>query len=467
MIAECQIVEIDTDLTAFEIYKCFNGNDKSFFLDSSMLESSYSRFSVIGFEPFLFFESKGKNIKVKHFNEVRIFNGNPFDELDILLKTYRAVNNTNLPFAGGAVGYFAYDLCQHLEKLPKRAVDDIDLPDMAVGFYDKVIVVEHDTKRTFLSIIDFSFNDGFKLHSMFDRINTILNRSKNDNKSNLRYVENEFHPISNFSKEEYVRIINKAKEYIRNGDIYQVNLSQRFKADIYLKPIEIYNLLRINNPAPFAAYLEYDGYSVLSSSPERFLKIEGSAIESRPIKGTMPRGKDVTEDREKIKVLRESQKDMAENLMIVDLMRNDLGRVCKIGTITVKEIFKIETYATVHHLVSTVEGELRKGVSSVECIKATFPGGSITGAPKIRAMQIIDELEPTARSVYTGSIGYIGFNGAMDLNIAIRTIIIRGKNAYYQVGGGIVWDSDPILEYEETLHKGQALMKTLTLREEE
>jgi para-aminobenzoate synthetase component 1 len=240
-----------------------------------------------------------------------------------------------------------------------------------------------------------------------------------------------------------------------------MNLTQRFEADLKTHPRCLYQVLRKINPAPFAAFIDFGEVKIVSSSPERYLKLVNRHVEARPIKGTMPRGKTPQEDKKNRRILENSEKDKSELLMIVDLERNDLGRVSKAGSVKVTELFKLEVYPTVFHLVSTITSELREDKDAVDLIKASFPGGSITGAPKIRAMEIIDELEPTARGVYTGSIGYIGFNGDMDLNIAIRTFVYKNGKVYFQAGGGIVWDSDNASEYEETFHKAAALMKSV------
>jgi para-aminobenzoate synthetase component 1 len=268
---------------------------------------------------------------------------------------------------------------------------------------------------------------------------------------------------SNFSHEEYLRAVENVREYIRAGDIFQVNLSQRFEADLSIPPYELYQRLRKINPAPFASYLDFDGVSVVGASPERFLKVQGDWVETRPIKGTRPRGKSAAEDRALADELLASIKDRAENVMIVDLERNDLGRVCRYGTVRVTELAILETYPTVFHLTSTVKGRLCEDKDRIDLLKATFPGGSITGAPKVRAMEIIDELESTRRSVYTGSIGYLSFSGEMDLNIVIRTFLVKGGRAYFQVGGGIIYDSEPEAEYVETLDKARALIQALNL----
>jgi para-aminobenzoate synthetase component 1 len=270
-----------------------------------------------------------------------------------------------------------------------------------------------------------------------------------------------FTVASNFTHRDYVRAVARAKEYIAAGDIYQVNLSQRLHAPLASTPFDLYRRLASTNPAPFAAYFETPDAAVVSCSPERFLQVRSGLVETRPIKGTRPRGSTPTEDRRMAAELLASEKDRAENVMIVDLERNDLGRVCEFGSVHVPELFALESYATVHHLVSTVRGRLRPGTTALDCLRSSFPGGSITGAPKVRSMEIIEDLEPTRRGVYTGAIGYLCFSGDMDVNIVIRTLVVKDGIAYFQVGGGIVADSDPEGEYQETIDKGQALARAL------
>ena len=271
-----------------------------------------------------------------------------------------------------------------------------------------------------------------------------------------------FEPVSNFTAASYTSAIDRIKTYIASGDVYQVNLTQRFSTPLPCAPYDLYLRLRERSPAPFAAYLSFGPVQLISSSPERFLTLRGRHVETRPIKGTRPRSADPITDAALAAELLSSEKDRAELLMIVDLERNDLGRVCDFGTVRVDNLWQLESHPTVHHLVSTVSGQLRAGLDIIDCMRASFPGGSITGAPKIRSMEIIDELEPHRRHIYTGAIGYIGFDGNADLNIAIRTITCVANHAYYHVGGGIVWDSDPAAEYQETLDKGRAMHEALT-----
>ena len=389
--------------------------------------------------------------------------GNPFKILKNIINRYYIKNETGLPFIGGAVGYFAYDLCHHIEKLPTKAYDDLDVPEMIIGFYDGIVVIDHVENKKYAVSAGLPYFDKEFAEKKVNKIKKRVEEGQSIDYSYLNeyYEKNKVDLISNFTFEDYCRAIEKAKEYIRRGDIFQVNLTQRFNTLINKHPINIYEKLRIINAAPFASYMEFDDISILCSSPERFIQLRNNVIETRPIKGTMPRGRTQKEDIKNRKILKNSIKDKAENVMIVDLMRNDIGKICKFGTVNVPELLSIEEYATVFHLVSTVTGELLEAINAVDCLEATFPGGSITGAPKIRAMEIIDELETTQRSVYTGSIGYIGFEGDMDINIVIRTILIKGNRAYYQVGGGIVWDSIAENEFEETLNKGLALKNAL------
>ncbi|MDF2614262.1 MAG: aminodeoxychorismate synthase, component [Clostridia bacterium] len=455
--------EIDTDLNAFQIYKLFFKEKYSFFLDSGMSHDNLGRYSFIGCNPFLRIESSGRKIKIIENDEIKEIADNPFHVLKKLLQRYSIKNDTSIPFVGGAVGYMAYDLCHHIEKLPQTTSNDISLPEMIMGFYDGIIVIDHlDEKKYAVSagLPHFSEEHADKKVKHLKRFieEGVVSDYSYLNES---FKDNSLHLESNFSQQDYYKAVDKARNYIRLGDIYQMNMTQRFTTMINTHPLNIYETLRTINPAPFASFLEYGDFQIVSSSPERFLQIRKGMVETRPIKGTMPRGQNDKEDKENSHLLKNSTKDMAENLMIVDLMRNDIGKVCEFGSVKVPELFCIEKYSTVFHMVSTVTGKLREDCDAVDCIKATFPGGSITGAPKIRAMEIIDELEPTCRHIYTGSIGYIGFDGDMDMNIVIRTILIKGNRAYYQVGGGIVWDSTPEKEYQETLDKGAALRKAL------
>lgn len=440
--------EIKTSLNAFEIYTIFKDEDDSFILDSAMDKEKLGRYSFISCRPF-------KKIKSKDSIE------NPLDNLELELKKYEAKNDTHLPFIGGAVGYLSYDLGNYMEKLPQIAVDDIKAYDLYFGFYNWVVVVDHLENKTFIATPNL---DVEKEEILINEIEEKIKYAQENGIDPICYEEKNVEPIklkSNFTKKEFEDAVEKVREYIRSGDIYQANLTQRFSGKTTLTSYELYRDLRKFSPATFGAFLNFEKFNILSNSPERFIKCVDRKLETRPIKGTRPRGKNEEEDEKLKNELLNSEKDKAELLMIVDLERNDLSRVAKVGSVKVPELFVIESYANVNHLVSSVVADVKDDYTMIDVIKATFPGGSITGAPKIRSMEIIEELEPTKRNVYTGSIGYIGFDGNMDLNIAIRTIIKEDENVYFQVGGGMTWGSNPSDEYQETLDKAASIMKAL------
>lgn len=465
------IEEISTTPIPADSFGLFRDKPFSFFLDSGMDPQKLGRYSFMGSDPFLVMRSRGREITLLSPDGEKTVFGNPFDVLGELLQQYRLDGNpTTLPFVGGAVGYLSYDLGHFIEKLPSTTVDDLQLPECYLAFYDAVIVFDHLEDRAYVAATGFPERGSARQARAEARLEE-LRRLLAETPCPEDYEDEYFdQPVSgpvglrsNFTHEGYIEAVETAREYIGAGDIFQVNLSQRFEADMPLPPYELYRRLRRINPAPFASYLNFDGVTVVSASPERFLRVRNDLVETRPIKGTRPRGKDPTSDQALAQELVRSIKDRAEHVMIVDLERNDLGRVCRYGTVRVSELAALEKYATVFHLTSTVEGWLRPDKGVVDLLKATFPGGSITGAPKVRAMEIIDELEPTRRSVYTGSIGYLGFDGGLDLNIVIRTILVKEGRAYFQVGGAVVYDSDPEGEYIETLDKARALIHALSM----
>ncbi|HSQ89064.1 aminodeoxychorismate synthase component I [Romboutsia sp.] len=442
------IREINTKLNSFEIFTIFKDEENSFILDSAMDYKKLGRYSFISSKPF-------KVLKYKDTQK------NPLDNLKEELNKYKVENNTHLPFIGGAVGYLSYDLGNYMEELPRTAKDDTNVYDLYFGLYNWVVVIDHLEEKTYIATPDLDIENE---KNIICKVEKQIKEAEVNGVDNICYEEKYVEPIklnSNFTKVEFEDAVRKVQNYIRQGDIYQANLTQRFSGQTKLSSYELYRDLRRFSPAPFGAFLNFEHSHILSNSPERFIKCTDRKVETRPIKGTRPRGKTVEEDLKLQEELRNSEKDRAELLMIVDLERNDIGRISKIGSVKVPELFVIEPYANVNHLVATVVGELDENKDCVDVIKATFPGGSITGAPKIRSMEIIDELEPTQRNVYTGSIGYIGFNGDMDLNIAIRTIVKQNEDVYFQVGGGMTWDSQPEDEYQETLDKAKSIMKAL------
>lgn len=455
-----KIEELNTKLSACQIFEIFKDYPYSFFLDSSANTANLGQYSVIGFSPFIRLCTQGKTTELITDNCKKTVLGNPFLLIKQILNEYPITfNSTNMIFPCGAVGYFGYDLGHFVEDLPQNTTNDLPLPDCWLGFYDQTIVVDHKNKKTYLITCNFDKQSTARTKE----IKSILNSPPT---SICSFPKNPVNPVknkltSNFTQIEYIRAVNKVKDYIAAGDIFQVNLSQRFSSESNLPSWELYTKLRKISPAPFSNYFNLDNFSVVSASPELFLKKCGLYVETRPMKGTRPRGKTVTEDKMLAQELLASKKDQAELVMIVDLLRNDLGRVCEHGSVKVKSLRNMEKHPTVFQTTATVTGKLAPDKDAIDLLMACFPGGSITGAPKIRAMEIIDELEPTRRGIYTGSLGYIGFNGDMDLSIVIRTMIVKNEKVWFQVGGGIVADSNPQKEYEETLHKAKALMQVL------
>lgn len=448
---EIFLKEIATKLDPFDIYSAFKDEKNISFLDSAMDPDNLGRYSFIGVKPFLVL--KGRKDEC-YINNVK-YNCGVFDKLSEILSENRIKNNTGIPFIGGCIGYLSYDLGIILEDIKANSDEDILLPHYYFIFYDNLIIFDNKLGKKYISACGI-LNIPDK--SIEDLENIILKQKRLES----GYIKTGTASItSNFTKDSYVKTVGKVREYIRNGDIYIANLSQRFTAKTNKDSYDIYRDLRKINPAPFAALMRLEGFDIISSSPERFLMIRDGYIETRPIKGTRPRGKDEEEDLHYRNELLNSEKDKAELLMIVDLERNDLSKVCKAHSVKVTELFRLEEYSTVFHLVSTVVGKLKDDADAVHCLKKCFPGGSITGTPKIRAMEIIDELETLKRSLYTGSIGYFSFDGNADFNIIIRTIIKKEDNVYFGVGAGITWDSNEEAEYQETLEKAKALMRVI------
>jgi len=438
-----------------------SGDRQPFFFDSGLNVGGLGRYSFVGSEPFLTIRAKGKRITIAGPEGESVMRGNPFAALDELVRRFRRqVPDVGFPFVGGAAGYFAYDLGRHVERLPDTTLDDIGFPDMYFAFYDGVIAYDHLKKEC--HVIGVNLRAERDPEEITTGLKERLCRPPGKVRKGARGSRPAARIQSNFTRREYLDAVQRCKDYIAAGDIFQVNLSQRFETTVSVSPAELYLKLRRVNPAPFACYMAFDDMAVVSSSPERFLRVNGRHVETRPIKGTRPRRKDEKFNERMRRELLGSAKDNAELAMIVDLERNDIGRVCSYGTVRVTQKCVLEEHPTVYHLVATVEGELHPPFDLIDLVKACFPGGSITGAPKIRAMEIIDELEPTRRSVYTGAIGYISVNGCMDLNIAIRTFLLKGRHAYFQVGGGIVADSEPASEYDETLDKAYALIRVVS-----
>jgi para-aminobenzoate synthetase component 1 len=423
------------------------------FLDSGRPLCAQGRYDILTADPRTVLVTRGQRTEIRGSAGPRWSFTDPFALLqEALGEPLPGIEG--LPFSGGAIGYFGYDLARRIERLPSRCEDLEQIPDMAVGVYDWALVVDHEAQRSLLVARD---------PGLLGEYLPLLAAAAAGRRVQRPRVPFQVRDQvrSNLSHAEYLAAIARIKHYLREGDCYQVNFAQRFAAPAEGDPWDAYRTLRALNPAPFAAYLGTPHCQVLCSSPERFLRVHDGRVETKPIKGTRPRGRDPLEDLMLADALRASGKDRAENLMIVDLLRNDLGKVCAIGSVQVPRLFALESFARVHHLVSTVTGRLAAGRTSIDLLRACFPGGSITGAPKVRAMEIIEELEPCRRGVYCGAIGYLGFDDAMDTNIAIRTLVHSQGVARLWAGGGIVADSNPEEEYRESFHKAAPLLGLL------
>lgn len=446
--------------------------------DPALLESGpgfgdAGRWSVLAANPRLTFEATGSSWVVRGGR-----GGAATGQGDVLARLGRLLDQFDLarpddisssdigdgcPFQGGMIGFIGYDAAPLLERLPRRAPRDSRFPDVRLALYDTAVIVDHQTGKATLRAWDMLKEGARAVERRCARWLKALqdgsDRPRPIPRSRLGPVE------ADLDRADYLARVGRVLEYIRAGDVFQANFTQRFTAVGNPDPLDLYLRLKSVSPAPFSAFLRLDSLgdnlAVVSASPEWFYQTRGDRILTRPIKGTRPRGVDPAQDRRLADELARSAKDRAELTMIVDLERNDLGRVCQYGTVRVLDPLAVESYAQVHHLVATVEGKLRDGVGPVDVVRALFPGGSITGAPKIRAMEVIDELEPNRRGVYTGAIGYLSRGGSSGFNIAIRTLLVEGDRVSYQVGGGIVADSDPEAEYEETLHKGRGLRAVL------
>lgn len=471
-------VEPLAGLTAWEICRRLADREHLLFLDSAQT-TEFGRYSFVAAEPACWLTShqgwvseNGKFVGVADpllvlADRLSAFASEPIDGLP--------------PFQGGAAGLFSYDLCHHFEVLPRPIYNDFSVPDLAVGIYDWVIAFDHRTDEAWLISTGYPEVDprrrerrarqrGEQVKRWLDApaCGLALAGRPARAKPQAADIETPQFPIdglpgitSNFDRDRYLRTVARAIEYTHAGDCFQVNIAQRLMTPAGRTPLDLYERLRTRNPAPFAGYFDLGDHVILSASPERFLRVESGEVETRPIKGTRPRGKIPEEDERLARELCASAKDRAENVMIVDLLRNDLGRVCEYGSVRVESLCRLESYPFVHHLVSEVRGRLRQGLGPTDLLRASFPGGSVTGAPKIRAMEIITELEQTSRGAYCGSLGYIGFDGSMDVNLLIRTMVQSSGWLHFAVGGGIVADSTPEKEHDETWHKAAGLLRAL------
>lgn len=455
--------ELDLKIVPEEFFIQLKDKDYLLWLDSSFERPLYGTFSYFLFSPLFILKVEEEGIKISYGKKEETIKGiNPFWYLKKLYNEYAVDSGKNadddLPqIFPGFGGYLGYEMGRYIERLPSTKKESFGIPKALLPLYQFALSYHHPSGKWWICYLELEGGKSFE--EVLKSVYLILDRKPDRCPSLVPDAPVSFK--ANFTRDGYIKAIEKAKDYIFQGEIYQVNLSQCFSVSYGGYAEELYLKLRRKNPGSYSAFFKAGDFHILSSSPELFLRVRDRRVETRPIKGTIARGNSPEEDESLKQKLLASEKDDAELNMIVDLERNDLGRVCNYGSVRVLRHKELESYARVHHLVSTVEGELSDNKDLIDLLRATFPGGSITGAPKIRAMEIIDELEPTERSVYTGSIGLIGLDGNMELNIAIRTMILKNKIAYFQAGGGIVYDSEPELEYLETLSKALAIKEAL------
>ena len=460
----------------------------SFLLESTKGPEKIARYSFAGINPFLIFKVKNGVVQLEYKGRevlslnrprgIETTSSPPLKKLKELFTSYKIEPPTDFPpFPGGAVGIISYDFVHYFERLPRTAIDDLQMPDAHFLLIDTLIAFDHKHKKTFiiscpgiservfLGLLEKDY--GIYYDKASEKINELyrkINSEKPRNSKTRNKFKGSIKMRHELGKDDYIDIVKRTKKYIKAGDIFQANLSQRVSANIgNAEPWDIYKILSRINPSPFAAYLDMGNYQIASSSPERLLRFDKDIVETRPIAGTRPRGSDAKGDMEMRAELLLNEKERAEHIMLIDLERNDLGKISDYGSVFVDEFMITEDYSHVIHIVSNIKGMVAKTKNCFDAIRAAFPGGTITGVPKVRCMEIIDELEPVTRGPYTGSLGYISFTGQMDLNIIIRTFVIKNGVAYVQAGAGIVADSEPEKEYFETLKKAEALIKTLEM----
>lgn len=467
------LADMETPVSAFT--KVGMGKH-AYLLESVEGGEKLGRYSFLSSSPALIFESKGRKVtlslKAPVMRQVKETD-NPLEELKKIMQKYKPVEVEGLPrFYGGAVGYIGYDMVKFIEDIPSTNPDDLDLPDCKFIFTDNLLIFDHvahtikvvscvhlDREKSNLKTL---YNEACR---KIEKLITKLRKKPKKQPKVRRSRSSKIVTQSNFTRNSFEKIVEKAKEYIRRGDIIQTVLSQRLQTKVSAHPFDIYRALRVINPSPYMYYLSLGGMTLVGSSPEILVRQEGRRVEVRPIAGTRPRGKDEFEDKKLERELLKSSKERAEHLMLVDLGRNDIGRVCEYGSVKVPELMVVERYSHVMHIVSGVVGKLKRGMDSFDVLRACFPAGTVSGAPKVRAMEIIEELENLRRGPYAGAVGYFSFQGNMDMAITIRTILIKGRKAFLQAGAGIVADSIPKNEYEETINKAKALFEAIEMAE--
>ena len=464
------LADLDTPVSA---YMKISDGDYSFLLESVEGGEKWARYCFLGCDPAVVVSSKGRDITVEEKGvkkEIKIESGNPLSAVKKILARYNPVHVLGLPrFSGGAVGFISYDMVRFFEDLPEKTEDDLNIPDSQFIITDTMLVFDNVSQT--IKMVSNAYIDSEDITTVYEQTIKKITLLEDKLKIPLKVATQQKEKTvaleinSNFEKEKFKEAVNNVKQYILEGDAIQVVLSQRLNFAIKNKAFDIYRALRTINPSPYMYFLKFGGIEVVGSSPEILVRLEDENIEVRPIAGTRKRGVNEEEDLSLEKDLLQDEKELAEHIMLVDLGRNDLGRVAKISTVEVNESFTVERYSHVMHIVSNVRGILREGLDCFDVLEATFPAGTVSGAPKIRAMEIIEEMEPNRRGLYAGAVGYIGFSGNMDTAIAIRTLVVKDQTAYLGVGAGIVADSVPESEYEETMNKGRALLKAIELAE--
>jgi anthranilate synthase component 1 len=463
-------------LTPVSAFRKLERSAPSFLFESVIGGEKVGRFSFLGTEPFLQFEARGMDLRTLDPLDPEAASWkkseDPLAELEALIAEYRAVHLTGLPrFAGGAVGYAAYDAVRYTEKLPNAPPDDRGLPDLSFALYDQMVIFDH-IRKTVLVVAHAHLKDGVDPKSAYDkatsRVDELVDRlSAPGPELPLDDIDTDgpvnLVPESNFTREAYESVVRHCQEYIKAGDIFQVVPSQRFKVETTASAFDIYRVLRVVNPSPFLFYLNFGDFHLIGSSPEILVRVEDGTVTVRPLAGTRKRGKDEAEDRALAEDLLADPKERAEHIMLVDLGRNDVGRVAEHSSVVLSDLMKVERYSHVMHITSNVTGKLAEGKTAFNALRAGLPAGTVSGAPKVRAMQIIDEVEPQRRGPYAGAVGYIDFTGNMDTCIALRTLVLVGQTAYVQAGGGVVYDSIPGDEYEETVNKARGLLKAIEI----
>jgi len=451
------LADLDTPVSCFLKLRKAYAKTPAFLLESVEAKDKHGRFSFIGCSPLLTFRSRGKKVRLSGIINEEFEAEQPFEILKNLVKSFVLQSFPDkLPFSGGAVGFIGYDVIRFFEKIPDLKSQSLKVDDMYFVFPQKMVIFDNFTHK--MTLVVFNTDDVDAKNAIEELYKVVRTPLKIAKKQHFSVGEMK----SNTRKEEFENMVAKAKEYICAGDIFQVVLSQRFHADVDCDDIDLYRALRVVNPSPYMFFLDFVDYCLIGSSPEILVRLENKQIEVRPIAGTRKRGETTAEDQALEESLLSDEKELAEHVMLVDLGRNDVGRVAKVGTVKVPQFKIVERYSHVMHIVSSVTGELKDGLDAFDVFKATFPAGTVSGAPKIRAMEIIEELEKEKREFYAGGVGYFGYNGNMDFCITIRTMLKKGKKVFVQAGAGIVADSVPESEYMETINKAKALMESIT-----